>query len=316
VVAFEATTVHKFAFGDGGARTTYRGSGAVKGRVLNQFSMDEHRGDLRIATTLGHVPDPNVHSTLSVLREKDGELVVVGMVDHIAPTEDIRSARFEGDKGFLVTFKKTDPLFAFDLSDPGNPRILGELKIPGYSTYMHFLDDGHLLSIGFDADDHGDFAYFDGLMLQVFDVTDLTRPSLVHRQVIGTRGSSSDAALDHLAFNYFPSRNLLALPIIVCEGGDDGNYGTTMTFNGLQVWRVTLDQGFELLGGIPFAEPVHGDDYWSACGVWWTQSNTQVKRSVFMEDFVYSIAPVKLQVASLADLAHPIRTIPLAEPAK
>lgn len=308
----EATTVHKFSLTPDSIATQYVASGAVKGRVLNQFSMDEKDGYLRIATTNGHVPDPNVYSTLAVLAESQGELVVVGMADHIAPTEDIRSARFDGDKGFLVTFKKTDPLFTVDLSDPTNPRIAGELKIPGFSTYMHLLDDGHVLSIGFDADDHGDFAYFDGLMLQVFDVSALDQPSLMHKEVIGTRGSTSDAATNHLAFNYFPYEKLLAVPIVICEGGDDGRYGTSMTFTGLLVYRVTVEDGFQRIGGIPHAPPSYDTN---ACGNWWTQSNSHVKRSVFMSDhadtWVYSIALDKIQVSNLEDLEHPVASVHL-----
>jgi uncharacterized secreted protein with C-terminal beta-propeller domain len=120
------------------------------------------------------VPNPDVHSTLSVLEEKSDELRVVGLVDDIAPKEDIRSVRFNGKKGFIVTFKKTDPLFAFDLNKPKAPKIAGELKIPGYSTYIHLLDDDYLLTIGYDSDDQGSFAWFQGIMLQIFDVSDMT----------------------------------------------------------------------------------------------------------------------------------------------
>lgn len=100
-----------------------------------------------------------------------------GTISHIAPHEDIRSVRFDGDRAFVVTFKKTDPLYAFDLSDKTKPRVLGELKIPGFSTYMHMLDQHHLLAIGFDADDQGSFAFFNGVLIQIFDVSDRPRPS-------------------------------------------------------------------------------------------------------------------------------------------
>ena len=93
----------------------------------------------------------------------------------------------------MVTFKKTDPLFAFDLSNPYNPQTLGELHIPGFSTYMHFMDEDHLLTIGFDAEDQGSFAYFQGVMLQIFDVSDPGAMTLEHREIIGTRGTTSDA---------------------------------------------------------------------------------------------------------------------------
>jgi uncharacterized secreted protein with C-terminal beta-propeller domain len=130
--------------------------------------------------------------------------------------------RFDDERGYVVTFKKTDPLFVVDLYQPAQPKILGELKIPGFSTYLHRIDPGHLLSIGFDANDHGDFAYFDGVILQLFDVTKPTDPKLIHKEKIGTRGSSSQAATDHLAFNWFASEGLLAIPMTICEGGGDG----------------------------------------------------------------------------------------------
>jgi hypothetical protein len=309
----EATTIHKFNLVSGEPLSLYAGSGAVKGRVLNQFSMDEHKNHLRVATSSGRVPDPRTHSTVSVLAEKEGELVVVGLVDNIAPDEDIRSARFDGDKGFIVTFKYIDPLFSLDLSDPTAPRIAGELKIPGFSTYMHLLDSDHLLSIGYDAEDHGSYALYTGLLLQVFDVSNLAEPALVHRQKIGSRSSSSDAATNHLAFNYFPSRKVLGVPVVVCEGGEPWEYGDTMTFSGLQVWRVTADEGFSLLGGIPHIAPMSGENAYSYCGSWWTQGNSLVKRSVFMDDWAYSIAPNQIRAASLADLGNPVATVDLGQ---
>jgi hypothetical protein len=281
---------------------------------LNQFAMDEHDDHLRIATTTGHVPSPDVHSTLSVLGEDDNELVVVGQVDDVAPTEDIRSVRFNGDVGFVVTFKKTDPLFVFDLSDADAPRIRGELKIPGFSTYMHLMDENHLLTIGYDADDQGDFAWFTGVQLQIIDVSDLEDPRLIHKEVIGTRGSTSEATTNHLAFNYFRSRDLLAIPMTICEGGGSGgSYAHEMTFSGLLVYEVTVDAGFSQLGGVPHVQPQSGPDYWSACGNWWTNSNSLVQRSVFMESFVYSIAREKINVASVGDLSNVLVSIDLTD---
>ncbi|HEY8079074.1 MAG TPA: beta-propeller domain-containing protein, partial [Labilithrix sp.] len=190
----EASEVHKFHVGASPSETKYVGSGVVPGHVLNQFAMDEWYGYLRVATTRGRVPDPKVESAVSILAEGEGgNLVRVGGVEHIAPGEDIRAVRFDDDRGYVVTFKKTDPLFVVDLGEPAQPKILGELKIPGFSTYIHRLDPDHLLSIGFDANDHGSFAYFDGIILQLFDVKDPLDPKLVHKEKIGTRGSSSQA---------------------------------------------------------------------------------------------------------------------------
>jgi hypothetical protein len=308
----EATTVHKFRLYPDSIASLYVGSGVTKGRVLNQFAMDEHDGYLRMATTTGHLPDPTTHNTLAVLAERDGGLSVTGLLDHLAPSEDIRAVRFSGDTGFVVTFKKTDPLFVIDLADPTAPAIKGELKIPGFSTYMHLLDEKHLLSVGFDAQDMGDFAWFAGFMLQIFDVTDLANPTLMHKEVIGTRGSSSDAATNHLAFNYFPPKDLLALPMVICEGGSGGSYGDQMTFNGLLVYRVTLAEGFTKLGGIPHAVPTPTGPF--SCGSWWSSSTSEVKRSVIMDDFVYSVASDLIQISRADDLEHPVATVQLVQP--
>ena len=279
--------------------------------------MDEFEGYLRIATTTGRAPAASTHSTVSVLEEIEGRLDVIGQVDNIAPTEDIRSVRFDGLKGFIVTFKKTDPLFTLDLSEPTAPEIRGELKIPGFSTYMHLLDDDHLLSIGYDADDQGSFAWFTGILLQVFDVGDLANPTLAHREVIGTRGSTSDAATNHLAFNYFRPRQLLALPIVVCEGAEGGgNFGDTVTFSGLMVYRANAEAGFELIGGIPH-ESLQGqepdDTTRFSCSNWWTRSNSQVKRSIFMDDYIYSVALDQIDVSHVDDLEHPVARVSLGE---
>ncbi len=311
-VANEVSTVHKFGLDPLTAESTYLASGVVKGRVLNQFAMDEHMGYLRIATTSGHVPNPDVHSTLSVLLEKDGRLETVGQLDNIAPTEDIRSVRFRDEEGFIVTFKKTDPLFAIDLSDPTAPSIEGELKIPGFSTYMHFLDDNHLLTIGFDAEDMGSFAWFQGIQLQIIDITNLENPTLLHKEIIGTRGSTSDAATDHMAFNYFAPKEMLAIPMIICEGSEgSGAYANKMTFSGLLVYKTTVADGFNLIGRIPHGDPELDYSNGSNCNNWWTQANSQVKRSVFMDDFVYSVAPDLINVSAVSDLEHPISSIDL-----
>jgi hypothetical protein len=302
----EASDVHKFRIGAKADDTRYLGSGVVPGRVLNQFSMDEWYGYLRIATTQGHVPDPDAESTVSILSEAaGGNLVRTGAIEHIARGEDIRSVRFDGDRGYVVTFKKTDPLFVLDLYDPRRPSILGELKIPGFSTYMHRIDPNHLLSIGFDANDHESFAYFDGIILQLFDVTNPTDPKLLHKEKIGTRGSSSEAATNHLAFNYFAEKGLLGIPITICQGGGDGVNGNQMTFSGLLVYDVSLDRGFHRLGGIQ-----HGSSG-ATCGTWWSNANSAVKRSIFMDDLVYSIATDRMKVQRLREFGYDLADISL-----
>ena len=303
----ELSDIHKFRVGASPAETRYVGSGVVPGHVLNQFAMDEWYGYLRVATTRGRVPDPAVESAISILAETSGgNLVRVGAIEHIARSEDIRAVRFDDDRGYIVTFKKTDPLFVADLYQPAAPQLLGELKIPGFSTYLHRIDPSHLLSIGFDADDHGDFAYFNGLLLQLFDVSVPTEPRLLHRETIGTRGSSSVAATDHLAFNYFAERNLLALPMTICEGGGDGQFGDQLTFSGLYVYDVSLDRGFRRLGGVD-----HGTRG-ASCTAWWSNPDSAVKRSIFMDDLVYSIASDRMKVQRLTELGTDVANIALS----
>ena len=294
----QASTVHKFGLETEKAQARYLASGVVKGKVLGQFSMDEHKGYLRIATTTGHVPSPDVHSTLTVLSHQAAGLVEVGAIDNIAPKEDIRSVRFDGDRGYVVTFKKTDPLFVFDLSSPTNPVTRAELKIPGFSTYMHMMDKTHLLTIGYDADDQGSFAWFTGVMLQIFDVSDPANPVRTHKEVIGTRGSSSAALTNHLAFNYFAPKDLLAIPMTVCESSSGGgSYGTDMTFSGLMVYDTTATTGFSLRGKVD-----HPPGQNITCGNWWTNAESQVERSIFMDNYVFSVSRSLIKVNDLGNL--------------
>jgi Beta propeller domain len=302
----DLSTVHKFRISDTAGQTRYVASGSVKGRALNQFAMDEREDVFRIATTDGHAPNPDAVSYMTSFAEQGDELVQLDQIGGIAPSEDIRSVRFDGDHAFLVTFKKTDPLFAFDLSNPVALRQLGELKIPGFSTYMHLLDSGHLLTIGYDADDHGDFAFFDGIMLQIFDVTNLNAPTLLHKHIIGTRGSSSEALTNHLAFTWYPERGLLALPMTICEGGNDGVYGQTMTFNGLMVFDASIGAGFAEHGRVP-----HAVGSGISCGNWWTNASSTVKRSLFLDQYVYSISDAELKVRDVGALSTELVTVPL-----
>ncbi len=300
----EATTIHRFRLDNQAASTAYAGSGIIKGRVLNQFSMDEHADHLRVATTSRG--SGTMHNTLSVLSAEDDLLVEVGRVDDLARTEDIRSVRFDGDRGYVVTFKKTDPLFVLDLSRPAAPRVMAELKIPGFSTYMHMMDEHHLLTIGYDGDDQGSFAWFAGVRLQIFDVTEMSDPRLIHKEIIGTRGASSEALTNHLAFTYFAPKGVLALPMTICEEGSGGIHGQEMSFSGLMVYDVATSSGFAERGRVD--HPV-GED--TTCNNWWTQSTSEVKRSVIIEDFVFSISDSLLKVNHLDDLAEDLVTLPI-----
>ncbi len=295
----EVSDIHKLHLGKRPSDTRYVGSGVVPGHVLNQFAMDEWAGYLRVATTHGHV-GLAMASAVSILAEAPGgNLVRVGAISKIAPGEDIRAVRFDTDRGYVVTFKKTDPLFVMDLYDPANPALLGELKIPGFSTYMHRIDPDHLLSIGFNEDR---VPLVDGVLLQLFDVRVPTDPKLIHKEKIGTGGSSSEAAANHLAFNYLADRGKLALPMTLCESGKSD---ADLTFSGLLVYDVSVEKGFTRLGGIDHGK--HGE----SCSTWWSSATSTVKRSVFLDDLVYSIAPDRLKVQRLGHFGEDVASISL-----
>jgi hypothetical protein len=155
---YPSTVIHKIAIKDG--RIRYVASGIVPGTILNQFSMDEHKGYFRIATTIGSWwwGRDDSKNNVYVL---DDDMRTVGKLEGLAPGETIYSARFFGNRCYLVTYKQIDPFFVIDLRNPKDPKVLGELKIPGFSTYLHPYDENHVIGIGKNANDQGDFAWFE-----------------------------------------------------------------------------------------------------------------------------------------------------------
>jgi hypothetical protein len=209
------TSIHKFAIE--GAETSYRASGSVPGYMLSQWSMSEHEGHLRTATT-NEPPwiddrEPETESQVIVLAERDGALAEVGRAGGLGRGERIRAVRFMGDRGFVVTFREIDPLFALDLSVPEAPRVAGELKIPGYSAYLHPVGEDLLLGVGQDATDRGELR---GLQLSLFDVSDMTRPQRTAAHTIAG-GSESFVEWDHRAFLFWPPTGLAVIPVDIWE---------------------------------------------------------------------------------------------------
>jgi uncharacterized secreted protein with C-terminal beta-propeller domain len=202
----ERTLLHKFAAADADA-TSYRASGQVDGTLLNQFSLSEHDDVLRAATTVGAGPEGE--SRVTTLAERDGVLVPLGEVGGLGKGERIYAVRFLGDVGYVVTFRQVDPLYTLDLSDPRNPRTVGELKIRGYSAYLHPLDGGLLLGVGQDATEGGATL---GSQVSLFDVSEPARPQRLHAWSM-PGGSSSEAEWDHHAFLWWAPSKLAVLPV-------------------------------------------------------------------------------------------------------
>jgi uncharacterized secreted protein with C-terminal beta-propeller domain len=228
----DSSTIYKFSLTD--LAIPLVATGVVPGHVLDQFSMSEQDGYFRIATTQW---DGQSSSNLFVLEQDGDSLSVIGSLIGLGVTEQIYSVRFMGDKAFVTTFRQTDPLFAIDLSEPTRPRVAGELKMPGYSSYLHPIDENHLIGFGMDADANGRVT---GMQLSLFDVTDLDNPVRTAQYIFsgGAWSNYSEATWDHHAFSYFSEYGVLALPISEGWAGE----------NGLDVFSVSPDGGFELLG--------------------------------------------------------------------
>lgn len=314
----EQTALHHFALA--GDTTSYTASGFIPGHILNQFSMDERGGVLRVATTentreemsdpmfpenrwFNFVPENRVY-----MAQADGSVLkVVGKTAKLGHEgETIHSTRFIGDVGYVVTFRQTDPLVVLDLRDATNPKVTGELEIPGFSSYLHPMGDGHLLAIGRDG----------GLQLQIFDVRDPANPKQAHKW---TADGYSSAEGEHKAFNYYEKLSLLTFPFV--RWGEFGSQST------LEVFRVDANGGFEQLASLD-----HSDMMRSSCeqrlAIEWggagggmaapggaapvpgdiatqcSYSVGEVKRGVFIDDLIYSISDAGVLAHDVANFAQ------------
>ena len=202
------TSIHRFDIS--GAEAAYESSGEVLGVIHNQFSLSEHNGYLRVVTTVGDPWGEESDSQVRVLSTDGDVLVEVGSVGDIGRGEQVQSVRFVGDVGYVVTFRQIDPFYTIDLSDPANPRILGELKIPGFSSYLHPISDSLVLGVGSDADPEGRVT---GAKVSLFDVSDLTAPREV--AVWTAPDGWNDVGWDHRAFLWWAPESLAVIPVTV-----------------------------------------------------------------------------------------------------
>jgi inhibitor of cysteine peptidase len=221
----ESQTTKIFKVKVDGSTIEYTADGKVPGSIINQFSMSEHRGYFRIATQKGYASRSGEWTSDSNVYVLDEDLNLVGSVEGLAPGENMHSARFMGDRAYLVTFKKIDPLFTIDLSDPTNPKVLGKLKIPGYSDYLHPYDENTLIGIGKETveaeDPDWDFAWYQGIKISLFDVSDVENPKELAKIEIGDRGSDTPALREHKSVLFSKDRNLLVIPILEAQISED-----------------------------------------------------------------------------------------------
>jgi uncharacterized secreted protein with C-terminal beta-propeller domain len=267
-----STSIHRFDISDPD-RTHYAASGAVPGTLLNQFSLSEDKGILRAASTVGF--GEQAESRVTTLARAGGQLVQRGQVGGLGRGERIYAVRFIGDVGYVVTFRQVDPLYTLDLADPANPAVRGELKIPGYSAYLHPVGDNLLLGVGQEATEDG---RVQGLQMSLFDVSDLARPLRLQKAQIGERWSSSAAEWDHHAFLWWAPAKLAVLPV---ESRDS---------NAAAAFRVERAGGIAQLGriGHPATE-----------GSW----TPPVNRAVVVGDKLFTVSDLGVKANGLAQLA-------------
>ena len=239
------TYIYKFKLED--SKATYVNVGSVPGEVLNQFSMDENDGYFRIATTDSDNWNSETNkNNLYVLNE---DLEIVGKLENLAKGEKIYSVRFMGNRAYMVTFVETDPLFVIDLSEPTNPTVLGELKIPGYSKYLHPYDENHIIGFGENTkvNEYGGVVT-DGMKMALFDVSDPNNPKEMFAVDIGEKGTYSELLYNHKALLFSKEKNIIAFPVSISE--EEGEYRTKLKFQGAVVYGLDLEKGFTLKGTI------------------------------------------------------------------
>jgi hypothetical protein len=319
-MAETSTDIYKFALLPG--KVEFRAKGNVPGSVLNQFSMDEYDGHFRIATTTGFAWGTGDMQSKNHLFVLDDQLKPAGKVTDIAPGEQIYSVRFMGKRAYMVTFRTVDPLFAIDLSDPASPKVLGALKIPGYSNYLHPYDENHVIGFGKDTvevswkDENGNVidtnAYYLGMKVSLFDVTDVKNPIEKHVEFIGDRGTYSDLLTNHKALLFSREKdNLLAFPVDLYEdlskhqsrkpprdpGDAIPDFGT-FTYQGAYVYRLDPERGFELRGRITHLD----EDELLKAGQFWHNGDRFIRRILYIGDTLYTVSDTTVKANALDDL--------------
>ncbi|MEM4244281.1 MAG: beta-propeller domain-containing protein [Candidatus Bathyarchaeia archaeon] len=276
------TTIYRVRINE--ATLTFEAKGSVPGYVLNQYSMDEYNGNFRIATTW-----QNEKTQTNNVYVLDKSLSIVGKLEGLAEDERIYAVRFMGDKGYVVTFRQVDPFFVIDLRNPAEPKVAGELKIPGYSSYLHLFDANHVIGLGKENNT---------VKLSLFDVTNVNEPKEIAKYIVEGDWTDSEALYEPKAFLFDRQKELLVIPISLTTYGvvdsgskDSGTQG--YYFQGAYVFKVTLARGFEFRGNVTHQPQtdmgVEGD--WG------------VRRALYIGNTLYTVSNAKVQLNSLDTLA-------------
>jgi inhibitor of cysteine peptidase len=268
-----------------GGELSFEAEGSVPGYVLNQYSMDEYNGYFRVATTWQKTTQMN---NVYVLNMNMSE---VGKLENLAEGERIYSARFMGDKAYLVTFKQTDPFFVIDLRSPVDPKVAGELKIPGYSSYLHPFDENYVIGLGKENNT---------VKLSLFDVTNVNAPTEIAKYIVEGDWTDSQALYEPKAFLFDKAKELLVIPISVSNYGVIDQTGKDIMqggfWQGAYVFNVTVAGGFQLRGEIAHQQTSTGLSYY-------IDVNSAVHRALYIDKTLYTVSDAMIKLNNLADLA-------------
>ena len=304
------TNIYKYEINDKG-EIEYKNKARINGTTINQFSLDEYNGNLRIGlyTTKG--------SRVAVF---DKELNKIGETSYLSEGEKMYSTRFIGDKAYMVTYKNTDPLYVIDLKDPTNPKVLGKLKIPGYSTYLHPYDEDHIIGIGMQTEEKvyrnsygritSTSAIITGMKMALFDVSDVNNPIQVSQTIIGDNRTTSAVLTNHKALLFSKEKGLIAIPVnnypsnVEIDTTDAENISTLVrdyteyngkyTSEGYFVYDINLTDGFKLKGIINHEMTTNYKPYY--------QYRSKLLRGLWIEDNLYTISEETIKVNKLDNL--------------
>lgn len=291
-VGTENTTVYKFSID--GLKVEFDSSTDLEGRILNQFSMDEHNGYFRVAVTKGNMWDEEKPSA-NHLFIYDKNLKLVSSIEDLARGERIYSARFMGDRIYIVTFRETDPLFVIDAANPEAPKVLGELKIPGFSNYLHPYDENHLIGFGHHTksvaskDSKEPLILTEGVKLSIFDITDMKNPKEMFTEIIGGRGTYSPLNYDHKAMLFDKKKKLFAFPINVYQSVEGDNFDSKFEFQGAYIYNLDLKDGFTLKSKISHMKGKTLYEEWE----------NEIQRLLYVDNTLYVLSNSKISAHSL-----------------
>jgi len=294
------TIIQKIAITDG--KIEYKTKGEVDGRLLNQYSMDEYNGNLRVATTVDLWLN-NGQKEFNNVYVLDDNLNIEGSLENLAQNESIYSTRFMGDKLYLVTFRQIDPFFVIDLSNPKSPAVLGYLNLSGYSSYLYPVSDKLIIGVGKEtADNENGGTTTRGVKVSLFDVSDFNNPKEIDKYEIGLEGTDSPILYDPKAFLYSDTKKIMVIPVTeIVERIPSGPYNYRLnTWNGAYVFKVS-DTGFVVIGKVKHSSSE--TEYYN----WFNTAS--VMRSLYIGNALYTVSGKFIKVNDLDNGLAELNTI-------